>query len=481
MTRLSIFLILGALAACSTQQGPPQSRAQPTIAPKPTEPATSAPAPVAPDFVSLVKREGATVVNISAIRTVRGGDAESGLPGLSPEDPLYDFLRRFAPPGPREYQARSLGSGFILSEDGYVLTNAHVVAEIDEATVRLLDRREFKAKVIGVDERTDVALVKIEATGLRKVTMGDPATLEVGEWVATIGSPFGFDNSVTAGIVSAKGRFFPDESYVPFIQTDVAVNPGNSGGPLFNLRGQVVGINSMIYSGTGGYMGLSFAIPIDVAMKVAAELRKHGRVVRGRLGVQIQEVTSDLAASFGLKTAAGALVAVVEKGGPADQAGFLPGDVILKVDGRPVEHSIDLPQIIGATAPGTSVKFEVWRRGATKELVATIGELRSERTSIPQPQEKGKANRLGLVLGELTPAQRAELGTDSGLLVRSARGPSLKAGIQEGDVIVAINDTRVDRVAAFEKVLAGVVRGGSVALLVLRDGSLLYIPVRVPG
>jgi serine protease Do len=479
MMRLSIVLVLFTLTACSKQEGPAQPQAQTPVASKPAEATASAPESVAPDFVSLVKREGATVVNISATRTVRSNELDQQ--GLSPEDPFYDFFRRFLPPGPHEYQAHSLGSGFIISDDGYILTNAHVVADIDEATVKLVDRREFKAKVVGVDLRTDVALVKIDATGLRKVEIGEPAKLEVGEWVAAIGSPFGFENSVTAGIVSAKGRFFPDESYVPFIQTDVAVNPGNSGGPLFNLRGEVVGINSMIYSGTGGYMGLSFAVPIDVAMKVADELRKHGKVIRGRLGVQIQEVTPDLAASFGLKSAIGALVVAVEKGSPADKAGFMPGDVILKVEARPVERSIDLPQLIAATVPGTTMKFEVWRHGATKELVATIGELASEQTPTQAREEKTQTNRLGLALRELTPAQRAELGTGNGLLVRSVRGAALSAGIQQGDVIVAINDTKVDRMATFEKVLAGVAPGSTVALLVLRDGNLVYVPVRVPG
>jgi serine protease Do len=429
--------------------------------------------------VSLVKREGATVVNISTTRTVRGSGVD--IPGLSPDDPFYEFFRRFGPPVPREYQARTLGSGFVITQDGYVLTNAHVVADVDEATVKLVDKREFEGKVIGVDRRTDVALIKIDASGLRTVTIGDASKLEVGEWVAAIGSPFGFENSVTAGIVSAKGRFIPDESYVPFIQTDVAVNPGNSGGPLFNLRGEVVGINSMIYSGSGGFMGLSFAIPIDVAMEVAKELRAHGRVIRGRLGVQIQDMTADLAASFGLKRAAGALVVMVEKGGPAEKAGFLPGDVILKVQGKAIESSSELPPIIAATRPGTTLQFQVWRRGAAKELTATIGELEAEE---PRPEaEPGelRANRLGLVLSELTARQGAELETEGGLLVRSVRGPALKAGIQAGDVIVAINDRKINRVADFDRALAAVPPGGVVALLVLRDGELVYVPVRLPS
>jgi serine protease Do len=470
-----LVLSLAFLAACSPQPPVPRIAAQHTA----PESAPAATMPTIPDFVSLVRREGGTVVNISTTRTVRGLDIEPEIPGLSPDDPLYELFRRLFPPGPREYQAQSLGSGFIISEDGYVLTNAHVVADMDEATVKLLDRREFKAKVVGIDRRTDVALVKIAAKGLRKVTIGDPLKLEVGEWVAAIGSPFGFENSVTAGIVSAKGRFVPDETYVPYIQTDVAVNPGNSGGPLFNLRGEVVGINSMIYSGSGGYMGLSFAVPIDVAVKVANELRVHGKVIRGRLGVRIQEVTPDLARSFGLKSATGALVLMVERASPAEKAGIVPGDVILKVGGKAIETSSDLPQIIGATPPGTTITMEVWRRGVRKQLAATIAELASGPLRMPAEPETKRANRLGLVLSELTPDQRGELRTEGGLLVRSVRGPALTSGIQAGDVIVAINDRKVDRVADLNDALAAAAPGASVALLIQRAGALAYVPVHL--
>ncbi len=421
------------------------------------------------------------MVNIGTSRTVGDAELEPEIPELSPDDPLSEFFRRFAPPGPPEYQARNLGSGFIISDDGYILTNAHLIADMGEATVRLLDKREFKAKVIGVDQRTDLALIKIDAKALRQVTIGDPSKLEVGEWVAAIGSPFGFENSVTAGIVSAKGRVLPGESYVPFIQTDVAVNPGNSGGPLFNLRGEVVGINSMIYSGSGGYMGLSFAIPIDVAMKVAAELRAHGKVIRGFLGVRIQEMTPDLAVSFGLKNAVGALVVLVEKPSPAEKAGFMVGDIILKVDGKAIEASNDLLQVIAGAAPGASVKFEVWRRGAVRELTATLGEVPAERPyTAAEPQER-RANRLGLVLTELTQSQREDLAIAGGLLVRRVSGAALKAGIQQGDVILALNDTRVERVGDFNKLLGQAAPGSSIALLVLRRGNLLYVPVRVPN
>jgi serine protease Do len=469
MTRRAVALVAALLVACSAGE-PEKSPAVPSAA-------VATGNSTFPDFVSLVKREGAAVVNLSTTRTVRGPGIP---PGVSPEDPFYEFFRRFAP-GPREYQARSLGSGFVISEDGYILTNAHLVADIDEATVKLVDKRQFKAKVIGVDERTDVALVKIDARGLRKVTIGDPAKLEAGEWVAAIGSPFGFESSVTAGIVSAKGRFFPDESEVPFIQTDVAVNPGNSGGPLFNLRGEVVGINSMIYSGSGGYMGLSFAIPIDVAMKVADQLRTHGKVTRGRLGVQIQELTDELAASFKLKSATGALIVMVEKGSPADRAGLAPGDVILRVDGKSIEDPSELSRLIAATPPATSVRLAVWRRGKAMELDATVGELVSERPRARAEPEEARADRLGLVLGELTPSERRELGIERGLLVRSVRGPALKAGIRPGDAIVAINDAPVSRVVEYNQALAEAAPGGVVALLVLREGTLVYVPVRLPS
>ncbi|MDP1718499.1 MAG: Do family serine endopeptidase, partial [Burkholderiales bacterium] len=317
-----------------------------------------------PDFTELVEKQGPAVVNISTTQTARPNPLAPQIPNLQEDDPFYEFFRRFIPnpgPGQREFQPQSLGSGFIISADGYILTNAHVVDAADEITVRLTDKREFKAKVIGADRRTDVALIKIEAAGLPLVKFGDPAKLKVGEWVAAIGSPFGFENSVTAGIVSAKGRSLPQENFVPFIQTDVAVNPGNSGGPLFNLRGEVVGINSQIYSRTGGFMGLSFAIPIDVANQIAQQLRTTGKVTRGRIGVVIQPVTKELAESFGLPRSQGALVNSVEKGGPADKAGIEPGDVIVKFDGKAVNASEDLPRIVGGTPPGSKVTVQIWR------------------------------------------------------------------------------------------------------------------------
>jgi serine protease Do len=318
-----------------------------------------------PDFTRLVEEQGAAVVNISTTQTPRRS-ATPQVPNIEDEE-MLEFFRRFIPrqpaPGPRP-ESRSLGSGFIISPDGYILTNAHVVDAADEINVRLTDKREFKARVVGADKRTDVALIKIDAASLPAVRVGNPARLRVGEWVVAIGSPFGFENTVTAGIVSAKGRSLPQENFVPFIQTDVAINPGNSGGPLFNMQGEVVGVNSQIYSRTGGFMGLSFAIPIDVALDVQKQLRDKGRVSRGRIGVIIQEVTRDLAVSFGLDRARGALVNSVETGSPADKGGIEATDIITRFDGKDVESSSDLPRIVGATRPGTRVPVEVWRKGA---------------------------------------------------------------------------------------------------------------------
>ena len=333
-----------ALSACSKQE--PASGTIPAPAKQAELPAPSAPRVGVnlPDFTSLIEAHGPAVVNISTTQTVNARSRRGDMPLPQEDDPLFDFFRRFMPQQPRNYQAQSLGSGFIIASDGTILTNAHVVADADEVTVRLTDKREFKAKVLGSDKRTDVAVIKINADKLPIVTLGQPAQLRVGEWVVAIGSPFGFDNSVTAGIVSAKGRSLPEENYVPFIQTDVPINPGNSGGPLFNMRGEVVGINSQIYSRSGGYMGISFAIPIDVAMNVAKQLQQNGKVSRGRIGVQIQPLSQELAQSFGLKSTDGALVSMVEPGSPAARAGMQPGDVILKFNGEPVKGSSELPQ-----------------------------------------------------------------------------------------------------------------------------------------
>jgi serine protease Do len=366
-----------------------------------------------PDFTDLAEKQGAAVVNVSTTQTARAARGAPQAPNVPEDDPFYDFFRRFMPPNqgqPREFESSSLGSGFIITADGYILTNAHVVESADEITVKLTDKREFKAKVIGSDRKTDVALIKIEATGLPKVNIGDPAKLKVGEWVVAIGSPFGFENSVTAGIVSAKGRSLPQENFVPFIQTDVAVNPGNSGGPLFNMRGEVVGINSQIYSRTGGFMCLSFSIPIDVAMDVSNQLKTAGKVSRGRIGVGIQAVTKEMAESFGLPKATGALVNSVEPGSPADKAGVEVSDVVTKFDGKPVNSADDLVRFVGGTRPGTKATLELWRNKASRQVQLVGGEMPDERTAQRQSR-RGKPtpevpNKLGLTLSDLSADQR---------------------------------------------------------------------------
>jgi serine protease Do len=435
-----------------------------------------------PNFADLAEKQGPAVVNVSTTQTVH--TQQGGMPPGSEEDPFNDFFRRFGPPQPpRDYETRSLGSGFILSQDGYILTNSHVVEAADDITVRLTDKREFKAKVIGSDRRTDVAVLKIEATGLPAVSVGDPNKLRVGEWVVAIGSPFGFDNSVTAGIVSAKGRSLPQENFVPFIQTDVAINPGNSGGPLFNLNGEVVGINSMIFSRTGGFMGLSFAIPIDVAIDVAKQLQATGRVSRGRIGVVIQEVTKELAESFGLSKPSGALVNSVEKGSPADKAGILPSDVILKFDNKEVTASNELPRIVAATKPGSKVSLQVWRKGEKKDLQITVVETPDERVAKRQPPGKKASGetlaKLGLSVAELTPDQKNELSIANGVLVENAEGAAAKAGIRRGDVIQAVNNQEVKSVDELNRLLSPVDRSRTVAVLIKRGEGSVYIPLKL--
>jgi len=440
-----------------------------------------------PDFTELVEKQGAAVVNVSTTQIVRNTQAFPGMPNLPEGDPFYEFFRRFAPPVPREQESQSLGSGFIISADGYILTNAHVVDSADKITVRLTDKREFKAKVIGADKRTDVALLKIEASNLPKITLGDPALLKVGEWVLAIGSPFGFDSSVTAGIVSAKGRTLSQENFVPFIQTDVAINPGNSGGPLFNMKGDVVGINSQIYSRSGGYMGLSFAIPIDVAMDVVSQLRTSGKVTRGRIGVVIQEVTRELADSFGLSKPAGALISNVEKGGPADKAGIQPSDVILKFDGKAVNSSTDLPRIVASTRPGSKIEVQLWRKGATRDVTLTVGEA-SEPNKVAQRgiRNNDKADpatesseRLGLVLAELTDEQKAELQVEGGLFVEEVKGAAARSELHRGDVILAIGNLGLKSVGQFNEVLKQIPKGRNVALLVRRGDVVSYVAIKL--
>ena len=477
-----------------------------------------------PDFADLVDRQGGAVVNISTTQIVRGGGrGVPQLPNIPEDDPFFEFFRRFLPPNPgapspRDLESRSLGSGFIISADGFILTNAHVVEGADDITVRLTDKREFRAKLVGSDRRTDIALLRIEATGLPRVSLGDPNRLRVGEWVVAIGSPFGFDNSVTAGIVSAKGRALPQESFVPYIQTDVAINPGNSGGPLFNLRGEVIGINSQIYSRTGGFMGLSFAIPIDVAMDVVSQLRSTGRVSRGRIGVVIQEVTKELAESFGLKKPMGALVNSLEKGGPAQSGGIEPSDIILRFDGKPVSASADLPRIVAATRPGSKVPVEVWRKGQARELTVVVADTPDDKAaprgpqrgqpgpqgqapqgqaphgpqgpapqgqapqspSAPPPSASGRAQaRQGLGVIDLTAEQRAQLRMPTGVVVEEAQGNAARAGIRRGDVVVAINNVEIKTAEQFNALMAQFERGRNVALLVRRGENSIYIPLRI--
>jgi serine protease Do len=444
----------------------------------------------------LAEKQGPTVVNISTtqMRSQVQGRNFPQIPNLDENDPLYEFFRRFIPrqpgpnqegPQPRQFESRSLGSGFIISSDGYVLTNAHVVDNAEEINVRLTDKREFKAKVIGTDRRTDVALIKIEATGLPAVRLGDPAKLRVGEWVLAIGSPFGFDASVTAGIVSAKGRNLPSENLVPFIQTDVAINPGNSGGPLFNLRGEVVGINSQIYSRTGGYMGVSFAIPIDVAMDIQNQLRTAGRVSRGRIGVVIQEVSRELAESFGLAKPVGALVNAVEKGGPAEKAGVETGDIILKFDGKSVSSSGDLPRIVGGTRPGTQSRMEVWRKGASREIAIIVGEVPEDRIALSgrapaKPPAARTANKLGLVVADLSAEQRKD-SKATGVAVEEVRDQRLSE-VRAGDIIMAVTTrgqtTEIKSADQFNKLANALDRSVSSTLHVRRGERSFFVTVR---
>jgi serine protease Do len=429
-----------------------------------------------PDFSSLVEQYGPAVVNISTTQKVSAQERQSG---MDPTDPLYEFFRRFNIPIPEGNAIRQgLGSGFIVSPDGYILTNAHVVADASQVTVKLTDKREFKAKVIGVDKRSDVGLVKIDAKDLPVVRIGDVSKTKVGEWVAAIGSPFGLDNTVTAGIVSAKARSLPDESYVPFLQTDVAINPGNSGGPLFNLNGEVIGINSQIYSRTGGYMGLSFAVPIDIAMKVKNDLQKYGKVERGRLGVTVQPMTKELGEAFGIREAKGALVSSVEPGSPAAKAGFQPGDVITRVNGQPVEQSSDLPRVIGETKPGTAVTLQVLRQGQPHDLKVQVGRAPDEEKVAKADTEEKEAKpqgKLGLAVRPLTGEERRQIGTDGGLVVENSTGPAAKAGIQPGDIILGVNTQTVKSVDQLRQLIDRA--KGNVALLVQRENARVYVPV----
>jgi serine protease Do len=448
-----------------------------------------------PDFTELVEEAAPAVVNISTRQKIparAAGAGELAIPDLEGLPPIFrEFFERNipqiprAPNGGRQREAQSLGSGFIISADGYVLTNNHVVAGADEIIVRLPDRSELEAKLIGADPRSDVALLKVEGENLPTVRLGKSEDLKVGEWVLAIGSPFGFENTVTAGIVSAKGRSLPQENFVPFIQTDVAINPGNSGGPLFNLRGEVVGVNSQIYSRTGGFMGLSFAIPADVALDIQKQLREKGRVARGRIGVVIQEVTRDLATSFGLEQPRGALVNSVEKGSPADKAGVEATDIILGYNGKAVEASSDLPRMVGSTRPGSQATLEVWRKGQTRKLNVTVGELQEERvaareTSKPKPQAEAPANRLGIVVAELNAEQKKQMKLANGLVVTEVR-PDAKAEVRKGDVLVTVvhkgQHIELKSVDQFNKLLAGLDKSAVITLQVRRGESMAFVTI----
>ena len=434
-----------------------------------------------PDFSGLVAEVGGAVVNVQVTEKPQKTQA---LPGQGDgDDPLSQFFRRFQQqPGPdRAPPSRGVGSGFVVSPDGYVLTNAHVVADASEVIVTLTDRREFMAKVVGIDKASDVALIKIAATGLPVVRFGDPSKLRPGQWAIAIGSPFGFENTVTAGVISAIGRPLIDgtsqTNYVTFIQTDAAVNPGNSGGPLFNIDGEVVGINSQIYSRTGGYMGVSFAIPIDLAMNVKDQLQKNGKVVRSRIGVAVQDVRQQLALSFGLTTPHGALISSVDPTGPGEKAGLKAGDVITSVNGRNIDHSWDLPALISQLPPGTSAKIGIWHeRKATEVTVKTVLLEDSPAQAARASGEDG-GGKLGLVLRSLQPAEQQELHTKGRLLVEDVSGPALAAGLQPGDVVLGVNGIGVTSVADLKREVARA--GHNVALLVQREDAQTYFPIDV--
>jgi serine protease Do len=447
-----------------------------------------------PDFVELVEKQGPTVVNISTTQVVKGRRGGPQFP-FDGDDAAQELLRRFFPgqipnhPGiPKEFKNRSLGSGFIGSSDGHILTNAHVVDGADEVQVKLTDKREFKAKVLGSDKRTDVALIKIDAKNLPVAKLGDSTKLKVGEWVVAIGSPFGFENTVTAGIVSATGRSLTHENYVPFIQTDVAINPGNSGGPLFNMKGEVIGINSQIFSRSGGSMGLSFAIPIDLANDVQNQLKAKGKVSRGRLGIGIQEVSKELAESFNLGKPQGALVASVEKGSAADKAGIEVGDIVLKFDGKAVNESVDLPRMVGSTRPGTKSVVQVWRKGGTRDLSVTVGEIPDddEKKQVAgrggKPAEPQAANRLGLVLAVPTAEQKKALDIQHGLIVEDVKNGGTRSEVRPGDIILSAivkgTQTDIKSLSQFNDILKGLDKSATMTLLVKRGDSQTFVTIK---
>ncbi|KMQ80998.1 HtrA protease/chaperone protein [Candidatus Burkholderia pumila] len=463
-----------------------------------------------PDFTTLVDKVGPSVVNIRTTSRVGSGAELRGLPPGLDEGDMSEFFRRFfgiPMPGqlPRgggrqgdqgkggsrnapddnqdnSEQSSGVGSGFILSTDGYVMTNAHVVDDADTIYVTLTDKREFKARLVGVDERTDVAVVKISASNLPAITIGDSNKVRVGEWVLAIGSPFGLDNTVTAGIVSAKGRDTGD--YLPFIQTDVAVNPGNSGGPLINMAGEVIGINSQIYSRTGGFMGISFAIPIDEAMRIADQLKTLGKVTRGRIAVAIGEVTKDVADSLGLPKAQGALVSSVEAGGPADKTGIQPGDIIQKFNGQNVDIATDLPRMVGDTKPGTKTTITIWRKGQTRDLPITITEMQPDKVTKADQQKKAPqlkeraSNSLGLAVSDIPADQKKALKLSGGVQVDAVEGPAARAGFQKGDIVMRIGDTDITSAKQFQEVAQNLDGSKMVAILVRRGDNTQFVPLR---
>ena len=493
--RLLSVLIMGAAGALSV-----------TAVPVFAQPSVAAPSASLPDFSDLVDKVGPAVVNIRTTEKSKM-PAQSGMPPGMDDPEMQEFFRRFfgvpvprqqqpetprgrrpgqpqQPQQPEEEVPRGVGSGFVISADGYILTNAHVVEGADEVYVTLTDKREYKAKIIGSDKRSDVALVKIEGSNLPRLTFGDSNKLRVGEWVIAIGSPFGLDNTVTAGIISAKARDTGD--YLPLIQTDVAVNPGNSGGPLINMRGEVIGINSQIYSRSGGYMGISFAVPIDEAMRVSEQLKSAGRVTRGRIGVQIGEVTKDVADSLGLPKANGALVQRVESGGPAEKGGIEAGDIITRFNGAAIEKSSDLPRLVGNTKPGARSTVTVWRKGAPRDLSLTIAEMEPDnKVAAKREEKKGKpeqaVNTLGLVVSDLTDAQKKELKVDGGAVVETAEGAAARSGLRAGDLILRVNNTDVKDGKQFNALVAKLEPKKTVLLLVRRGEASQFVTIKQNG
>ncbi|QXZ09478.1 Do family serine endopeptidase [Comamonas sp. Y33R10-2] len=493
---------IGALGATGAGLVGTRSPVQAQVSPSNQAIVQNLPAVGAPNFADITARNGAAVVNISVVGSSRSMGADEGDQtserqqhgqdqgqGISPDDPFFEFFRQFGMPGipgsrgmgPRAQQPdtpmRGEGSGFIVSSDGVILTNAHVVHGAKEVTVKLNDRREYSAKVLGADTKTDVAVLKIEASGLPVVKLGQTSQLRVGDWVLAIGSPFGFENSVTAGVVSAKGRSLPDDSFVPFLQTDVAINPGNSGGPLFNAQGEVVGINSQIYTRSGGYQGVAFAIPIELATRVQQQIQTTGKAQHAKLGVSVQEVNQAFADSFKLDKPEGALVASVEKNGPAAKAGLEPGDVVRKVDDKPIVASGDLPALIGQALPGQKVMLEVWRKGESKTLSATLGDAGEKLAKTAKASADEGQGKLGLALRPLQPEEKKQIGVDAGLLVAQASGPAAAAGITEGDVLLSINGVTAGDVDAVRAAVAKADK--TVAVLIWRDGNKIFVPVRL--